>query len=190
MMRRFINNIISVIFTFIKFLFIKLFMGENFKYSVVERFSPDVVTEFSRISRVVLGKCIRVHSGSKIKVRTGGKLIIGDNVKINYNCFIICHDEIFIGDGTEFGPNVFLYDHDHDYKKGLNIDSKTEYFKKAPIVIGKNCWIGANSVLLRGTVLGDNCVVGAGSVINGQYSANELIIQKRTTITKKIVYNN
>lgn len=176
-MRRNINNLISVAFSLIKFSVAKLFYWRGFIFSPIQRFSPNVVTEFNRGSKVKLEKMIRVHSGTKIKVRKGAKLTIGSNVKINYNCIIACHDEISIGAGTEFGPSVYLYDHDHDYRAGL----KENKFKSASIVIGKNCWIGANTVILRGTVLGDNCVVGAGCVLNGQYETNSLIVQKRQT---------
>lgn len=178
-MRRHINNLLSVIHSFCRMLFLKALYFKGLKFYPVQRLSPSVVFEMNRGSKVFLGKTIRVHSGSKIKIRTGGKLIIGDNVKINYNGVIVCHDEIVIGAGTEFGPAVYIYDHDHDYKIGLN---KQEY-KTAPVKIGENCWIGANCVLLRGTELGDNCVVAAGSVIKGKYPANCLIYQKRDTRT-------
>lgn len=176
-MRKLINNIISVVFSFVKFSLMKLFYWKGFTFSPIERFSPNVVTEFNRGSRVHLGKMVRVHSGSKIKVRDGAKLSVGNNVKINYNCIIACHNKIEIGEGTEFGPSVYLYDHDHDYRAGL----KEDKFKSAPIVIGKGCWIGANTVILRGTTLGDNCVVGAGCVIKGRFQEGSVIIQKRIT---------
>lgn len=41
-------------------------------------------------------------------------------------------------------------------------------------------WIGANTVILRGTVIGRDCVVGAGSVLKGVYPAGSVIVQKRT----------
>lgn len=71
-----------------------------------------------------------------------------------------------------------MYDHDHDYKMGLNSDSAQERYLKAPIIIGKNCWIGANTIILRGTVLGDGCVVGAGSVVKGIVPAGTVYTQK------------
>jgi acetyltransferase-like isoleucine patch superfamily enzyme len=89
----------------------------------------------------------------------------------------VCRKNIYIGSGTEFGTNVLIYDHDHDYRAGL----KTDKFKESPVKIGNNCWIGANSVILRGTVLGNNCVIAAGSVIRGEYPDNSVIIQKRVT---------
>jgi acetyltransferase-like isoleucine patch superfamily enzyme len=159
-------------------------LGANFHFSFPERFSPNVVTDFDRGSIVHFGKCVRIHSGSKLKTQHGAKLTIGDNVRINCNCFIISHNYIQIGEGTEFGPNVFLYDHDHDFRAGL----KENKFKSEPVIIGKNCWIGANSVILRGTKLGDNCVVGAGSVIKGIFPENNLIVQKRITEINQIQY--
>lgn len=181
-MRRQFNNIISVAYSAIRMGLYKVFNGSNFTSSLIERISPNVVLEFNKGSKVKIGKKIRVHSGTKIKVRPGAELVIGDNVKINYYCIIACQDSIKIGEGTEFGPSVYLYDHDHDYKKGLSANSNEERFKKAPIEIGKNCWIGANTIILRGTKIGDNCVIGAGCVVKGDIPNNTVLIQKRDTI--------
>lgn len=180
-MRRQFNNAVSVAYSALRLGICKLCNGNNLKTGLVERISPNVVLEFNKGSKVSLGRKIRIHSGSKIKVRPGAQLRIGDNVKINYYCVIACQDTISIGDGTEFGPSVYLYDHDHDYRKGLCANSDEACFKKAPVHIGKNCWIGANTVILRGTTIGDNCVVGAGCVLKGTYPPNSVIVQKRTT---------
>ena len=189
-MRRLFNNIISVIFSLLKFSIMKISHWSGFTFSPVERFSPNVVTEFNKGSQVTFGKMVRVHSGCKIKVRGGAKLFIGNNAKLNYNCIIACHDQIEIGEGTEFGPSVYLYDHDHDYRVGFSADSNKEAYLSAPIKIGKNCWIGAQTVILRGTEIGDNCVVGAGCVLNGKYEANAVIVQKRETTVKAIYYTS
>ena len=184
-MRRQFNNLISVAYSALRIGIYKLLNGSSFKSSLIERISPNVVLEFNKGSKVTLGKKIRVHSGSKIKVRSGAELNIGDNVKINYYCIIACRDRITIGEGTEFGPSVYLYDHDHDYKKGLSANSDEENFKKAPIEIGKNCWIGANTVILRGTKIGDNAVIGAGCVVKGEVPAGAVLVQKRNTEMRK-----
>lgn len=177
MMRRLLCNFVSVFLSLVRLLVLKCFHGGKIRFGLVERISPNVVIEMNRNARMVLGDKVRVHSGSKLKVRTYAELTIGSNVRINYNCIIVCHDKITIGERSEFGPSVYLYDHDHDYSVGLAVRK----YKTAPIVIGKNCWIGANTVILRGTVLGDNCIVGAGSVLRGQFSSNTLIVQKRNT---------
>lgn len=178
-MRRQINNFISVIYSFLRFILFKFFLGNSLKFGLIERISPNVVLEFNKGSKVKFGKSVRIHSGSKIKVRKGGKLTIGNDVKINYYCIIACREQIEIGEGTEFGPSVYVYDHDHDYKKGLHSDSDKESFVTGAIKIGKNCWIGANTIILRGTTIGDNCVIGAGSVVKGSFEDGTVIIQKR-----------
>ena len=178
-MRRQFNNLVSVIYSAFRIAMYKLMYGSNFKSGFIERISPNVVLEFNRGSKVILGKRIRVHSGSKIKVRPGAELTVGNNVKMNYYCIVACHDSVRIGDGTEFGPSVYVYDHDHDYKKGLNSNSDKEAFTHSPIEIGKDCWIGANSIILQGSRIGDNCVIGAGSIIKGNVPSNTIVIQKR-----------
>lgn len=185
-MRRQFNNLVSVAYSAVRIGFRKIFNGSGFQSGMIERISPNVVLELNKGSNVTFGKKIRVHSGSKIKVRSGAELVIEDNVKINYYCIIACRDRIHIGEGTEFGPSVYLYDHDHDYRKGLCSNSDEEAFKNGPIVIGKNCWIGANTVILRGAEIGDNCVIGAGSVIRGKIQANSVVTQKRNTSVSDI----
>ena len=176
-MRRQFNNLVSVAFTFVKFCLMKLFLGSSFSFHPVERFSPNVVTEFNRGSHVKIGKMVRVHSGCKLKARGGSALTLEAGVKLNYNCMLICHDSISIGSGTVFGPSVLVYDHDHDYHFPLREDR----FVSAPVSIGKDCWVGANTVILRGSTIGDNCVIGAGCIIKGNIPANTVVVQKRET---------
>ena len=76
------------------------------------------------------------------------------------------------------GPNVLIYDHDHDISSAESIHDSG--YKTSPVVIGDDVWIGANTVILRGTVIGRDCVVGAGSVLKGVYPAGSVIVQKRT----------
>ena len=181
-MRRKINNIISVTCSMLRIMLLKILKGKNFQSGMIERISPNVVLEFNKGSIVQLGNKVRIHSGCKIKARPGAILKIGANTKVNYNCMFICRKEISIGEGTEFGPSVYIYDHDHDYKAGL----KAKEFKEASVKIGKNCWIGANTVILRGTEIGDNCVVAAGSVVRGNFKDNSLIYCENKIICKKI----
>lgn len=184
-MRRKINNLISVGYTLIRIGLFKAINGKKFKSGLIERISPNVVLEFNRGSNVELGNKVRIHSGCKLKARTGAELKIASNVKVNYNCMFICHREINIGEGTEFGPSVYIYDHDHDYRAGL----KEDKFKQAPVKIGKNCWIGANTVILRGTEIGDNCVVAAGSIVKGKFEDNSLIYCEKNIMCRKIDKN-
>lgn len=179
-----IKNVISVIYSLIKFSIIKLFNLKKFKFSFIERFSPNTIIEIRGNARLEFGKRVRAHNGTKFNVSNNGFLKVGDNTSFNDRCIIACHKKIEIGKDCTFGPNVMVYDHDHDYMAEGIINGKK--FKTDDVRIGNNCWIGANTIILRGTSIGDNCVVGAGTVLKGAYGDNLLIVQKRETIEKII----
>lgn len=181
-MRRFFTNAISVVCSFFRVLILKILNFKHCHISFCERFSPNVVTEFEHGADVNIGKMVRIHSGSKIKARKGAVLTIGANTKINYNCIIVCRKNISIGEGTEFGPSVYIYDHDHDFRDPKGIKGK-KYFG-GDVIIGKNVWIGANSIILKGSVIGDNAVIGAGSIVNCSISPNSVFVQKRDGVAK------
>ena len=63
------------------------------------------------------------------------------------------------------------------------VDDK-EKIKSKPIIIGKNCFIGCNSIILKGTVLGDNCVVGAGAVVIEDVPAGATVVGNPARIIK------
>lgn len=56
--------------------------------------------------------------------------------------------------------------------------------KKRPVVIGEGCFLGANSIILKGTTLGKNVVVGAGSVVSGTFPDNVIIAGNPARIIK------
>lgn len=170
-----VKNIISVVLAFFRLAIRKLFDFRNKRFGLIERISPNVLLEFQRGGKVTFGNKVRIHSGSKIKVRKKAALSIGTGTRINYNCMIVCRRSVTIGQGCEFGPGVLVYDHDHDFRVGHD---KREY-KCSDVVIGDHVWIGANTVILRGTVIGDNCVIGAGSVVRGNVPSNSILVQKR-----------
>jgi acetyltransferase-like isoleucine patch superfamily enzyme len=184
-LRRHIRNVISVLCSMMRLLLLKLFYGKRINAGWIQRISPNVVIEVNRGGMLTLGKHTRIHSGCKLKIRKSGKLSLGDNVKINYNCMFFCHDSIEIGSGCEFGPNVLIYDHDHDFHCKGGVKNGT--FLHAPVNIGKDCWIGANTVILRGTEISDGSVIAAGSIVKGCIPSGSLYLQKRNTEISAII---
>ena len=79
-----------------------------------------------------------------------------------------------------------MFDHDHDFRRGGDMNGK--YFRTGDILIGENCWIGAGTIILRGTKIGNNSVVGAGCVLKGEYPGNSVIFQRRNTEVEEIVH--
>lgn len=125
----------------------------------------------------IIGKGVAIGARSVCKVRKGAVLRMGAMSSLNSDCKIVCHEKIEIGENTIFGPNVLVYDHDHLYSAESGV--KRKEYVSSEVIIGKNCWIGANTVILRGTHIGDNCLIGAGSIVKGDFPAGSKIIQKR-----------
>lgn len=183
-MRHTLGNIISVVFSFFKLSFIKIFHFRKFKFYFIERLSPNVVIDMRDKSFVSFGKKVRAHSGTRFSAADGGTLKIGNNVRINNNCRFACRNSIEIDDGAEFGPGVLVYDHDHDFRIEGGI--KQNAFTYDAVKIGKNVWIGANSIILKGVCIGDNSVIAAGSIVTKDVPANSRFVQKRTSEIKEI----
>lgn len=101
-----------------------------------------------------------------------GELVIDGNCSIQPFVSIGCMDKIHIGEYTLIGPSTTIVDFDHDMTTKETIG---DVGKTKPVKIGKYCWIGANSVILKGVELGDNCIVGAGSVVTKSFGDGSII---------------
>ncbi|MBR3757496.1 MAG: acyltransferase [Bacteroidaceae bacterium] len=73
----------------------------------------------------------------------------------------------------------------HPLHEDLRNPQKHEDIKTKPIKIGDGCFIGANSIILKGTTLGRNVVVGAGSVVHGEFPDNVIIAGNPAKIVKE-----
>ena len=100
---------------------------------------------------------------------------IGNNCFFNNDCSLAANKLISIGDGTIMGENVKIYDHNHRFNKDELI--KELGYSNGEVFIGKNCWIGSNAVILKGTHISNHCVIGAGCVISG-YVPEWTIVKK------------
>ena len=109
---------------------------------------------------------------------------IGNRVGIS-GTTIYAHNNIEIGDDTLIGANVKIIDNDfHPIDPEARKTGDNEKIRTAPIVIGKNVFIGMNSIILKGTKIGDNCVIGAGSVVHGEFPDNAVIAGNPAKVIK------
>lgn len=93
----------------------------------------------------------------------GGEHVHFDNhIYANFGLTLVDDTHIYVGDNTMFGPHVTVATAGHPIDPTLRAK---EYQYNMPIHIGKNCWIGAGSLILPGVTIGDNTVIGAGSVV-------------------------
>lgn len=90
----------------------------------------------------------------------GQNITIGKNVFLNTSCHFQDQGGITIGDGTLIGHNVVLATLNHD-----EAPERRQHTYPAPIVIGKNVWIGADATVTPGVTIGDGAIVAAGAVV-------------------------
>lgn len=75
------------------------------------------------------------------------------------------YPNVHIGAYSMIANNVSIIGGDHQFKKaGIPIIfSGRETMKKT--IIGKDCWIGAHSIIMAGVRIGDGSIIAAGSVV-------------------------
>lgn len=121
-----------------------------------------------------------------IVAKNGGKIVINEGVCMS-GCTIYSMESITIGRNTDIGSGCKIFDNDFHplpYSERHPIE-RLDLLKKRPIVIGEGCFIGANSIVLKGTTLGKNVVVGAGSVVSGSFPDNVIIAGNPARIIKR-----
>jgi acetyltransferase-like isoleucine patch superfamily enzyme len=99
----------------------------------------------------------------------GKNIVLGKNVFINSGCRFQDQGGIVIGDGALIGHSVVMATLNH----GLAAEDRSTTYP-APIVIGKNVWIGANATVTPGVTIGDNAVIAAGAVVTKDVPANTI----------------
>lgn len=100
----------------------------------------------------------------------GKNIKIGKNVFINSGCKFQDQGGITIGDGTLIGHNVVLATLNHDFDP-----KKRSSMHPAPIIIGKNVWIGSNATILPGVSIGDGAIIAAGAVVTKDVDENVVV---------------
>ena len=110
----------------------------------------------------------------------GCNIYFGNNCEVNMNCTFLDDNKIIIGDNVLIAPNVQIYTayHPTHYLDRFTIsENETFNFCKtqtAPVIIGKNVWIGGGTIILPGVTIGDNTVIGAGSVVTKDIPADTI----------------
>ena len=114
----------------------------------------------------------------------GGKHVhFGDYVYANFGLTLVDDTHIYVGDNTMFAPNVTVATAGHPILPEIR---EKGYQFNMPIHIGKNCWIGAGSVILPGITIGDNSVIGAGSVVSKDIPANVVAVGNPCKVLREI----
>ena len=125
--------------------------------------------------RISIGDQAYICRFVEFSVGAGGELIVGEKVFIGRGVVISAHQRVAIGRQTMLGEYVSIHDNDHRTDRGDLPVAERGYVSNA-LEIGPNCWIGAKSVLVRGSGMEENCVLGAGAVLTRHLSQGTVAV--------------
>lgn len=158
----------------------------------LQKFNKKVTTNLKRREKMLKKMFASVGNNCYIEppfyANFGGyNCHLGDNVYINFNLTMVDDTNIYIGSNTMIGPNVTIATAGHPILPELR---EKGYQYNLPVHIGKNCWLGANVIVLPGVTIGDNSVIGAGSVVNKDIPSNVVAVGNPCKVLRQINDND
>lgn len=138
--------------------------------------------------RIEIGDDVLIGSPCTWDIGPRALLIIGNRVGLNYRGVISVKASVHIGDDTLIAGDVSIFDNiNHP------VSPKARLAKEpvpptgiAPVVIGRNVWIGIHCIIMRGVTIGDNSVVAAGSVVTKSVPANTLVAGNPAAVIRNL----
>lgn len=141
----------------------------------------DASVDASRSPGVRLGDKVTLNRYAYVQGGNGG-VRLGDRVEVNNFCIVNGTGGVDIGDDTLIGPGVRIISYQHGYARGATIRSQPVDAK--PIRVGRDVWLGANSIILAGVTVGDGAVVAAGAVVREDVPPYAVVAGVPATIKK------
>lgn len=122
-----------------------------------------------RGSRYAVGARTMIDSFVKIKPAGGsGDVVIGEDSAINSGTVIYSGNGVSIGNAVLIAANCTLAATNHEFSDpDLRIRDQGFQPSRGGIIIEDDVWLGANVVVLDGSVIGRGAVIAAGSVVIG-----------------------
>lgn len=133
-------------------------------------YSSNFKSKLLRIFGAKIGKDVIIKP--RVNIHFPWKLIIGDNVWIGEEAFLLNFEPLTIGNNVCISQRAFLCGGNHNYKE------PSMPYRNGTITLEDGCWVGANAFIGPNVIVGMDTVVTAGSVVtqslpdNGIYRGN------------------
>lgn len=120
------------------------------------------------------GVCILHHARMEMITEYRGqgfkpRLMIGDRTSIGQNFHVVACGDLAIGNDVTISGNVFISDCYHSYEE-INTNAMDQKLCLQKTAVGDYSFIGYGATIQAGAVLGKQCIVGANAVVlKGNY---------------------
>jgi acetyltransferase-like isoleucine patch superfamily enzyme len=160
-------------FNLLRFWLYKKFLG----FDVANQF----ITRVDKISLQLILRKNGAQIGHNCDIETGltfhnchdyHNLIIGDNCHVGKQCFFDLRGRVMIGKNVVISMKSSFITHQDMNKSDLKSIYPSSY---EDIIINDNCYLGVNTIVLKGVEIGNNSIVAAGCVVVSDVIENMIV---------------
>ena len=147
-------------------------------------------------SKIYVGNDCLIN-GRLVTEIEGSLIDIKDNVFIGGNTIIDCKQQITIEKDVLVSYECVIFDHNshsvisserkNDLNDFKNNSLEWEKVKSKKILIKKNAWVCARSMILKGVTIGEGSIVAAGSVVTEDVPDYSLVAGNPAKFIKKVI---
>ena len=127
------------------------------------------------------GVCVNINH----RETEGTGVFIGDHCFIGRRNFLNSGTEIVLKDFCLTGPDCRFNGADHVFSDPFRPYIATGTTEDSSIVLGVNCWLGANVTILGDVAIGHGCVIGSGSLVTKSAPPFSLLVGSPARIVKR-----
>ena len=160
----------------------KIFLGDGVVLD--DRSTLDAKGSANRGIR--LGNGVFVGRNTTIYCKNGN-VTVGDNASLSANVIVFSSNDLTLGEGTMVGSFSYLLSGgEYDYASPVPFCRQSGMETKGPLVIGRDCWLGAHVTVLDAASVGDRSVVAAGAVVTAPIPARSLAMGVPARVRKSL----
>lgn len=133
----------------------------------------------SMLFRRILCKQIFKYCGQNINIErmanfgSGRNICIGNNSGIGINACI--PSDTIIGNDVMMGPNCYILSQNHIFERTdipMNQQGET---KPMQTIIGNDVWIGRDVLIMPGRIIKEGTIIGGGTVLTKNFDAYSIV---------------
>lgn len=135
--------------------------------------------------------CVRIYKNSRIETiekwndqHFQPSIYIGEKTSFEQNLHMTCANSIIIGKENVFSANVLVTDINHEYRN-IHTNVMLQDISVQSVKIGDYCFIGMGAKIMPGSVIGNNCIIGANTMVMGEIPDYSVAVGMPARVIKK-----
>jgi acetyltransferase-like isoleucine patch superfamily enzyme len=111
--------------------------------------------------------------------------MLGRGVSLENNCTITAIHSVELGEHVMVASNVFISDHEHDYRDPHQAVQHQDLVTGGRVKIGRDTHLGQNVCIFGSVEIGEHCVIGAGAVVLKDIPPYSVVVGAPARIVKR-----